>query len=61
MRCGLCLRNFEEDKAQPTCAACPLSKACRYVRCPHCGYENPAMPTWMRKLRAKIDELAQVE
>ena len=61
MRCGLCLQAFEEDKSQPTCASCPLSKACRYVRCPHCGYENPATPTWMKKLRAKIDELTQVE
>jgi hypothetical protein len=61
MRCGLCLHSFEEDKAQPACASCPLSKACRFVRCPHCGYENPAVPNWMRKLRDKFEAIHEVE
>jgi predicted amidophosphoribosyltransferase len=54
MVCGFCQREFREDAAQPTCQACPLSKACRFVRCPYCGYENPAAPTapaWLDRIR----------
>lgn len=49
--CGMCQTQFEEDRAQPTCTACPLSRACKYVRCPSCGYENPATPAWVKTLR----------
>lgn len=49
--CGFCQREFREDAAQPTCQACPLSRACRFVRCPHCGYENPAPPAWLDRVR----------
>ena len=51
IQCALCREYFEEDRAQPTCQACPLSRACRYVRCPHCGYENPTVPGWIKNLR----------
>jgi len=50
-RCGLCGKPFTEDRAQPACRACPLGSSCRYVRCPHCGYENPMTPGWLRVLR----------
>lgn len=49
--CGFCRQEFREDTAQPTCQACPLSGACRFVRCPHCGYENPAAPAWLERVR----------
>ncbi len=49
--CGYCGRAFEENRAQPTCQACPLSHGCRAIRCPHCGYENPAAPAWLGKLK----------
>ncbi len=52
--CGFCRRDFEIDRAQPACNACPLAVACKAVRCPHCGYENPvapAMPGWVARLR----------
>lgn len=49
--CGMCQQSFDEDRAQPTCQACPLNHACRYVRCPNCGYENPVVPTWIKTLR----------
>ncbi len=52
--CGFCGRPFEEDRAQPACERCPLSVACKAVRCPHCGYENPAVPAapaWLTRLR----------
>lgn len=47
--CGLCGRAFREDRGQPACRSCPLSRACRYVRCPSCGYENPVDPGWLRR------------
>lgn len=50
--CGFCGRDFEEDRGQPTCRSCPLGDACRFVRCPHCGYENPARPGWLERLAA---------
>ena len=49
--CGYCRERFEEDRAQPTCGACPLSNGCKFVRCPHCGYENPCTPEWITRLR----------
>jgi hypothetical protein len=49
--CGYCGRNFAEDQGQPTCASCPLRGGCRFLRCPHCGYENPATPPWLDRLR----------
>lgn len=53
VECGLCGRRFREDRAQPVCAGCPLARACRYVRCPHCGYENPVEPAWIERGRAR--------
>jgi hypothetical protein len=50
--CGYCAREFVEDRGQTACGACPLTGGCRWVRCPHCGYENPETPGWMRRLGA---------
>jgi hypothetical protein len=50
--CGYCAREFAEDRRQATCGACPLTGGCRWVRCPHCGYENPETPGWMRRVAA---------
>jgi hypothetical protein len=49
--CGFCAREFTEDRGQSTCGACPLTGGCRWIRCPHCGYENPETPRWMEGLR----------
>jgi hypothetical protein len=49
--CGFCQHEFRVDAGQPTCQACPLSGACKFVRCPHCGYENPAAPAWLERVR----------
>lgn len=52
--CGFCRTEFEEDRGQSTCLACPLSGGCRAVRCPDCGYENPAVPRWVEALRRLV-------
>lgn len=52
VECGGCGTLFEEDRGQPTCRSCPLADACRYVRCPSCGYENPVIPAWVESLLA---------
>lgn len=49
LECGLCGRRFREDRGQPACIGCPLARACRYVRCPHCGFENPVEPAWIER------------
>jgi len=46
--CGL---SFREDRGQAACESCPLRRACRYIRCPRCGYENPATPGWIARAR----------
>lgn len=51
MTCGYCNTSFVEDQGQPTCSGCPLKGGCRYVRCPHCGYENPCEPEFMARLK----------
>jgi hypothetical protein len=50
VRCAFCGADFAEDRGQPACAACPLSRGCHNVRCPTCGYENPVTPGWIRRL-----------
>lgn len=52
--CGYCGRAFRPDPAQAACRSCPLSTACRYVRCPDCGYENPVEPSWLGALRRLV-------
>ncbi len=49
--CGFCGAEFEEDRSQATCQACPLSRACGLMRCPSCGYENPRSPAWLTRIR----------
>jgi hypothetical protein len=54
----MCRRPFAEDRGQSACHACPLHDGCRFVRCPHCGFENPVEPPWLLTLRKwwKLDE-----
>lgn len=52
MTCGLCGRTFGEDRHQAACQQCPLSTGCKFVRCPHCGYDNPVEPGWIRRFKA---------
>jgi hypothetical protein len=51
LTCGMCRRTFAEDRGQAACSGCPLHAGCRFVRCPHCGFENPVEPPWLRTLR----------
>ncbi len=59
MTCAYCAASFEEDRAQPTCQACPLSSGCKAVRCPNCGYENPAVPPWVASLGNLMRKVAK--
>lgn len=54
--CGFCGADFQEDRSQATCQACPLSRACGLIRCPSCGYENPRSPRWLASVRKWIRE-----
>lgn len=49
--CGMCGQSFVEDRGQPTCQGCPLASGCHFVRCPHCGFENPVAPQWLERLK----------
>jgi hypothetical protein len=50
--CGFCREHFKEDYGQRTCGSCPMKGGCSFVRCPHCGFENPMTPPWMLRLRS---------
>ncbi|MCG6958214.1 MAG: hypothetical protein LJF04_19665 [Gemmatimonadetes bacterium] len=52
--CGFCGFEFEEDRMQSACRACPLGSDCGLVRCPRCGYENPGTPGWIAFLKKKL-------
>jgi hypothetical protein len=52
--CGFCGHEFEENRAQPACRACPLGADCGLIRCPECGYENPGVPRWIAFLKRKL-------
>lgn len=49
--CAFCGQEFVEDRSQAVCQACPLSKACGLMRCPHCGYENAKQPGWITRIK----------
>lgn len=52
--CGFCQEDFEEDRGQPSCHACPLGADCGLIRCPYCGFENPATPKWIGFLQKRF-------
>ena len=52
MRCPFCEREFEEEQARKGCTVCPLTKGCQMLRCPHCGYEMPREPDWIKRLKS---------
>jgi rubredoxin len=42
MKCTLCGYQFDKDESDATCTGCSIFKGCSKVRCPNCGYEEPA-------------------
>jgi len=54
VNCGFCGKAFDEDRSQPACRACPVGSGCGLVRCPHCGFENPGTPRWIKYLKKKL-------
>ena len=36
-KCPLCSYSFKVGEAK--CGACPMSKGCKIICCPHCGYQ----------------------
>lgn len=52
--CGYCGKEYEEDRTQKACKACPLGSDCGLILCPHCGYENPAEPKWMAFIKGLL-------
>jgi hypothetical protein len=49
MRCALCGLEFEERDVVASCEGCPMNRgSCNMLRCPNCGYENPAEPQLLK-------------
>jgi rubredoxin len=61
MKCALCGHIFDADdpKAAGKCSNCPLSKGCKMICCPKCGYSTP-LPrlrlNFLKQLTAKSKE-----
>ena len=56
MICALCNKTFSPDATHHECRRCALFGGCRKVKCPYCGYENPAEPRslkWLKSLGKK--------
>jgi len=53
MKCSLCGYEFEEKEALSACGGCPLNRNCQLIKCPHCGYEEPAEPRWLKRFRKR--------
>lgn len=55
MKCGFCGREIADDPdpERQACGACP--GGCRQVHCPHCGYANPVVPRFLRRLTTRKD------
>jgi len=46
--CPLCGSEYDEHVGLACHAGCPMSRGCRLLKCPHCGYEMPA-PTGLTR------------
>ncbi len=57
MKCSLCGLNYDEQTAQASCQSCPVTKGCRLVRCPNCGYETPPEPRWLKTVLGTMSSL----
>ena len=56
MNCAFCGKEFDETAARDGCKTCSMFGGCRNVRCPHCGYETPEEPAFVRWLRQKLSK-----
>lgn len=62
MKCGLCGREFDEQKTEAGCQGCPLhQKDCGLVKCPYCQFEMPLEPKWFNSISRKKDILENTE
>lgn len=50
MNCSFCGRDFDETEGRKKCKSCALFGGCRNMRCPHCGYEMPEEPGFIKWL-----------
>ncbi|HER63150.1 MAG TPA: hypothetical protein ENO11_04140 [Desulfobacteraceae bacterium] len=56
MKCGFCQKELPDDalEKQPRCGLCP--GGCRKIHCPFCGYDNPVMPSYLKRLARKKND-----
>jgi hypothetical protein len=45
MKCVICGYNYGIEESKGSCARCPFSIGCLMIRCPNCGFEEPANST----------------
>ncbi len=46
-----------DSETKKGCGGCPMSGGCHKICCPHCGYENPAPPKFLKRwLKADSDK-----
>jgi rubredoxin len=50
VKCSFCGYKFDEEKADLSCKGCFMTKGCRLIKCPNCGYEMPPEPKWLKKI-----------
>ncbi len=56
MICGFCGREIPDqpDESRERCGSCP--GGCRKVHCPWCGYANPVVPDFLKRLKKGADK-----
>jgi len=59
MKCSLCGYEFGENAAKAACEGCILTKNCRLVKCPNCGYEMPKTPEWIGKMSRRLSAVGR--
>ena len=50
MKCALCGCEFDEKKAGSSCKGCFMAGTCKLVKCLNCGYENPRVSGWLKRI-----------
>ncbi|HHY92684.1 MAG TPA: hypothetical protein GX511_05030 [Firmicutes bacterium] len=49
LKCSFCGYTFAEEIGHAACRGCLLSRWCRRVKCPNCGFELAVAPHRRRK------------
>ena len=56
MKCGMCHREIPEELPEEAVRCGSCRGGCKKVHCPFCGYGNPVLPNYLKKLTSSNND-----